>query len=199
MKARVGRPGRRYFWATASAACLMLGAVGATGDVAAQTESVQDMVQQLQGKRTRGMRNLNVESVAPGAVAGQPANGALPGPSAAPEQARPSISLQIQFDFDSASVRSESLPSIERLTRAIGSPELVSYRFAIEGHTDARGRPDYNQRLSERRAQRVREILIQGGVDPLRLTAIGKGSSEPANAFDSHAAENRRVKIVNLD
>ena len=81
MKARVGRPGRRYFWATASAACLMLGAVGAVG---AQTESVQDMVQQLQGKRTRGMRNLNVESVAPGAVPGQPANGALPGPSAAP-------------------------------------------------------------------------------------------------------------------
>ena len=196
MMATVGRRGRGYFWAAAAVACLMLGAVG---DVGAQTESVQDMVQQLQGKRTRGMRNLNVESVAPGAVAGQPANGALPGPSAPAAESSPSISLQIQFDFDSASVRTESLPSIERLTRAIGSPELASYRFAIEGHTDARGRPDYNQRLSERRAQRVREILIQGGVDPLRLTAIGKGSSEPANAFDSHAAENRRVKIVNLD
>jgi outer membrane protein OmpA-like peptidoglycan-associated protein len=194
---RAGRRGSTHFWAAASVVCLML---GAGGDVAAQSESVQDMIQQLQGKRTRSMRNLNVEPVAPSAVAGEPANGALPPPSAAaPAEARPSISLLIQFDFDSATVRPESLPSIERLTRAIGSPELASYRFAIEGHTDARGRPEYNQRLSERRAQRVRDILIQGGVDPERLTAIGKGSAEPANAFDPHAPENRRVKIVNLN
>lgn len=165
----------------------------------AQTESVQDMIQQLQGKRTRGMRNLVVEPALPGMPGDSPAYAEPDASSSAAIDQRPSLSLLIHFDFDSAAVRGESMPSIERLARAIGSAELANYRFAIEGHTDSKGRPEYNLRLSERRAQRVKEILVQNGVDPNRLYALGKGSSEPANRFDPGAPENRRVKIVNLD
>lgn len=182
------------FIVTATAAATS-GPARAQGDA----NSVQDMIQQLQGsKRTRSMRNLNVESTAPGAVQGAPANGSSSF-APPPAESRPSISLQIQFDFDSADVRPESMASIERLSRAIGSPELASYRFAIEGHTDAQGRADYNRRLSDLRARRVKDILVQSGVDPNRLYAVGKGSSEPANPSEPRAAENRRVKIINLD
>ena len=194
---RLGRT--RAGWTRfASVAAVCLAMLGAPTEARSQDASVQDMIQQLQGKRTRGMRNLNVESTAPGAVNDRPANGSMPA-AAGVQDGRPSVSLLIQFDFDSANVRPESMPSIERLSRAIGSPELASYRFAIEGHTDAQGRADYNRRLSELRARRVKDILVQAGVDPNRLYAVGKGSSEPANPADPRAAENRRVRIVNLD
>lgn len=171
----------------------------ASAQAPADADSVQGIIQQLQGgKRTRSMRNLNVESTAPGAANDAPANGSAAG-FAPPADARPSISLQIQFDFDSANVRAESMASIERLSRAIGSPELASYRFAIEGHTDAQGRSDYNRRLSDLRARRVKDILVQSGVDPNRLYAVGKGSSEPADPRDPRSPQNRRVKIINLD
>jgi OOP family OmpA-OmpF porin len=177
----------------------LLGA-GSMLDARAQSESVEEMIQQLQGngkgKRTRSLRNLNIEPALPGSSNDSPG---LDAGSPAAEDSRPSISLLIHFDFDSASVRPESMPSIEKLTRAIGSAELSNYRFAIEGHTDSKGRADYNLRLSERRARRVKEILVQNGVDPNRLYALGKGSTEPANRFDPSAPENRRVKIVNLD
>jgi outer membrane protein OmpA-like peptidoglycan-associated protein len=203
MNENFGSRMRQWLGAGAHLACLAALAVAAAGvapEARAQSESVQDMIQQLQGgkQRTRGMRNLNVESTAPGAANGAPANGTMSS-FAPPADARPSISLQIQFDFDSANVRPESMASIERLSRAIGSPELAAYRFAIEGHTDAQGRADYNRRLSDLRAQRVKAILVQSGVDPNRLYAVGKGSSEPANPHDPRAAENRRVRIVNLD
>lgn len=176
--------------------------MGITLETHAQSETVEEMIQQLRGngndkgKRTRSVRNLNIEPALPGASNDSPGFDAG---SPAANDSRPSISLLIHFDFDSATVRPESMPSIDKLARAIGSVELSNYRFAIEGHTDSKGSADYNLKLSERRAQRVKEILVRNGVNPNRLYPIGKGSTEPANHFDPGAPENRRVKIVNLD
>ena len=116
-----------------------------------------------------------------------------------PPAARPSVSLSIEFDFDSARVRSQSLPVLNNLAQALKSPALKDARFLIEGHTDAAGRADYNQRLSAQRAQAVSSWLVAQGVSATRLSAVGKGSSELANASDPTAAANRRVRIVNLD
>jgi outer membrane protein OmpA-like peptidoglycan-associated protein len=176
-------------WIAGVAAWVALVALTIPQAAQAQTDSVQDMIQQLKGdggsqrRRTRGLINRVVESDAP----------------ATANELRPSLSLLIQFDFDSATVRPESLRAIDNLTRAMRSPELADARFVIEGHTDARGRSDYNLRLSEMRAQRVKDILVHGGVSPTRLLSVGKGSTEPANPSDPGAAENRRVKVVNLD
>jgi outer membrane protein OmpA-like peptidoglycan-associated protein len=145
----------------------------------AQTDSpsAEQMIEQLASKpRTRSLRNLNVEAV--------PA---------------PSLSLLIQFDFDSARVKPESQPALANLAQAMKSDKLANARFAIEGHTDAKGSAAYNTKLSEQRAQAVRAILKSQGVDEGRLAAAGKGSSEPANPSDPYAAENRRVRIVNLE
>ena len=112
---------------------------------------------------------------------------------------RPSLSLLIQFDFNSARVRPESQQALANLSVALQSPELRNSTFALEGHTDAKGSADYNVRLSALRAQAVREYLMGRGVEQVRLQASGKGASELANVEQPFAPENRRVRIVNLD
>lgn len=67
----------------------------------------------------------------------------------------------------------------------------------IVGHSDARGNVDYNQRLSEQRAEAAREFLIQNGVQPERVSAAGRGIHEPAVEGNNARAwrENRRVEF----
>ena len=112
---------------------------------------------------------------------------------------RPSLSLLIQFDFNSARVRPESQQALANLSQALQSAELLGSRFSVEGHTDAKGGAEYNRRLSELRALAVRDFLKARGVAEERLVAAGKGASDLANASEPFAAENRRVRIVNLD
>ena len=150
--------------------------------------SASDMVEQLKSQgapRTRSLRNLIVEAAE------------VPVKSAS--SAPPSLSLLIQFDLNSSRVRAESRLALSNLSEALQSRELADSRFAIEGHTDATGRADYNLKLSQQRADSVRDLLARQGVTASRLTTVGKGSSEPANESDPHAAENRRVRIVNLN
>jgi outer membrane protein OmpA-like peptidoglycan-associated protein len=146
-----------------------------------ETPSAEQMIEQLKTPpRTRGLRNLTVEAAA------APVN-------------RPALSLLIQFDFDSARVRTESQQALANLSQALQSTALMHSRFVIEGHTDAKGSAEYNQRLSQQRAEAVRDYLKAQGVDAARLVASGKGSSEPAEPAQPLSAANRRVRIVNLE
>lgn len=163
--------------------------------------STEQMIQQLKAPRTRSLRNLAVEAVPATAVVDANQASDAPEPtvvSAAPVR-RPSLSLLIQFDFNSAHVRPESQQALANLSQALQSTELLGSSFAVEGHTDAKGSADYNQKLSQQRAQAVRDFLKIKGVDEGRLLAAGKGATELANADQPFAAENRRVRIVNLD
>lgn len=126
--------------------------------------------------KTRSLRNLSVEKAEP-----------------------PSISLVIEFDFNSSKISPDSLQQISVLAEAMSSNDLLDYSFKVEGHTDAKGRYEYNQKLSERRAEAVKQALLKKGVNDKRLIAIGKGSTEPANAKDPFAPENRRVKVITLN
>jgi len=116
--------------------------------------------------------------------------------AAAPTGPAPSLSLAIQFEPNSAHVRPESGAMLGTLVAAMQSPELKGTRFIIEGHSDARGAPAQNLKLSQERADEVRLYLVALGVHPARLKAVGKGSSQPANGTDPQAAENRRVRVV---
>jgi outer membrane protein OmpA-like peptidoglycan-associated protein len=153
------------------------------------TPSAAEMVEQLKvqpasAPRTRSMRNLTVEAASA---------------DAATQPTRPSLSLLIQFDFNSAKVKPESQQALVNLAQALQSKELLESKFAVEGHTDAKGRADYNLKLSQQRADAVRAFLAGNGVADARLAAVGKGSGELANSADPLAAENRRVRIVNLN
>lgn len=70
-----------------------------------------------------------------------------------------------------------------------------AFSIEIEGHTDAEGAPDRNQRLSERRAQSVVDFLVSAGIEKSRLTAVGYGASRPIapNDTDANRALNRRI------
>ena len=164
----------QHAFAAAALAALVLMA-GTVPPARAQTP--EQMIEQLRPPpRTRSLRNLVVEP-----------------------QARPSLSLQIQFAFDSAEVVAESRQALSDLAQALRSEALAASRFSIEGHTDAKGRADYNLALSQRRADAVRALLASQGVEVQRLVAQGKGASEPVDPQDPLAAINRRVRIVNLD
>jgi OOP family OmpA-OmpF porin len=65
----------------------------------------------------------------------------------------------------------------------------------IEGHADKTGTEEYNRVLSVKRAEAVKDYLVSLGADPEMLAVAGVGSSEPKNAADPFAAENRRVEI----
>ncbi len=69
---------------------------------------------------------------------------------------------------------------------------------AIQGYTDSVGTEDYNQRLSERRADSVKSYLTGQGISSMRLSASGKGRSEPVADNDSAAGrqQNRRVEVI---
>ena len=131
--------------------------------------------------------------VPPRPVAATPAAGPAAG------EAPPSLSLAIQFELNSARVRPESGPVLGNLVAAMTSSDLKGHRFVIEGHTDARGNPATNRQLSQQRADEVRLYLVALGVHPSRLRAVGKGSTDLANARDPLSADNRRVRVVTLE
>ena len=68
----------------------------------------------------------------------------------------------------------------------------------VEVHTDASGSVDHNHALSQRRAEAVRSYMIDRGIDPYRIQAVGMGASRPKRPSDPLAAENRRIEIVRL-
>ncbi|WP_421762250.1 OmpA family protein [Devosia sp.] len=115
------------------------------------------------------------------------------------KQVAPSISMRVQFAYDSDELENEAVLTLKALGAALRDPRLKEYRFEIIGHTDAKGSDAYNLSLSERRAQAVVEHLVFfHHVDRDRLVAIGKGETDPVNPADPEAAENRRVEIVNI-
>jgi outer membrane protein OmpA-like peptidoglycan-associated protein len=149
--------------------------------------ATHEMIQALQPAATR---NLLIRA--------RPADVAEAAASA-PAGPAPSLSLAIQFELNSAQVRPESGVVLGNLVAAMLSPELKGSRFLIEGHTDARGAADANQRLSQERAEQVRLYLVALGVSPARLRAQGRGASDPANPLDPMAPENRRVRVVTVE
>ena len=102
---------------------------------------------------------------------------------------------EVLFGTGDALLKWESLRTLAQVARNIqgrikGEP---GWQVRVEGHTDAKGADAYNQTLSEKRAQAVKAALVQRGVDPLRIQAIGFGETQPVSSSD---AMNRRVNIV---
>lgn len=105
----------------------------------------------------------------------------------------------INFDFDKAVLRSENK---ELLSRIVGVLLTSSgYRVQIFGHTDDIGSAEYNQELSLRRAESVRNYLVEAGLDPSIVTVKGFGKSNPLVEGTSAEAraKNRRVEVGIID
>jgi outer membrane protein OmpA-like peptidoglycan-associated protein len=103
----------------------------------------------------------------------------------------------IYFDTGSDRLRPESTPTLKEIgTMLKEHPEL---KLVIEGHTDNIGKPETNQALSEKRAQAVRQFLVENyQVDAARLQAKGLGQTKPVAGNDTPEGRqnNRRVELV---
>lgn len=112
---------------------------------------------------------------------------------------KPAIDLEVYFDYDSSAITTEAEPELMKLGRALTNRDLQGGVFLVAGHTDAKGGVDYNQRLSDRRAQAVKQFLIDKfNLSDDSLMATGYGKSKLKNTADPYAAENRRVQVVNM-
>jgi len=108
-------------------------------------------------------------------------------------------SNSIRFDFDKSDVKPQYREILSRIAGVLMSVE--GYAISVYGYTDDIGTADYNLKLSERRAQAVRDYLVESGVDPKIITSKGYGKSDPRAPGDSAAAHaaNRRVEIGIVD
>lgn len=107
------------------------------------------------------------------------------------------VELDVKFDFNKAQVKAESQGDIKALADFMSQyPQTTT---TVEGHTDAVGSDAYNQRLSERRANAVRDVLVQQyGVAADRVSSVGYGEARPVADNDSEEgrAINRRVEAA---
>ncbi|MGN6104917.1 MAG: OmpA family protein [Kofleriaceae bacterium] len=103
----------------------------------------------------------------------------------------------VLFDRDGSELKPEASEVLDAVV-ALWAAHPEWEAMAIEGHTDTRGEWAHNLALSERRAARVREALLQRGIAPDRVTAVGLGEARPRAAGTSEAdhAQNRRVEFV---
>lgn len=101
----------------------------------------------------------------------------------------------IFFDFDKATLRTESYPELNRLLELLN--EYPDMMIRIEGHTDAKGSDTYNLNLSRRRADAVARFLRVNGINTDRLIVEGKGETTPVASNDTKEGrqQNRRVEL----
>jgi outer membrane protein OmpA-like peptidoglycan-associated protein len=115
----------------------------------------------------------------------------------APVKEKATVRLNVRFDTDKAIVKKEYHKDIQTIASLLKlNPDLA---VTIEGHTDNVGNDDYNQKLSEKRANSIRQYLIDNfGIKGSRLTAIGYGESKPIASNDTEEGRqiNRRVQAV---
>ncbi len=101
----------------------------------------------------------------------------------------------LKFQFNKAALRPEDRELLARIAGILMTAH--DYTVSVNGHTDDVGSTGFNQRLSERRAQAVRDYLVQAGMPAEMLSVTGHGKSRPLvkGSSDAARAKNRRVEL----
>ncbi len=109
---------------------------------------------------------------------------------------RVALPSEVLFDHASDTLAEGAGPALDRVVASI--QRRLDAAVMVDGHTDDQGAEDYNQRLSERRAEAVAGYLVSRGIDRARITTRGFGESRPVGLNDSPIGrqKNRRVEIV---
>jgi len=122
----------------------------------------------------------------------------LRGVTATPSVRTPgSFDRTVNFPFNSAELTAEARKELDAVAETLQRPNISKLDIVINGHTDAVGGPEYNQALSERRAEAARQYLITHGIDGNRLIAKGYGKTELLLPTDPTNELNRRVQFQN--
>jgi outer membrane protein OmpA-like peptidoglycan-associated protein len=136
-------------------------------------------------------------------VRNRPAHSLTPGEReqiAAAAATKPSIDVEINFDYRSAKISRSAAAAVNILGKALSSADLKGTTFVLAGHTDGKGSLSYNQELSEKRVDTVRRYLVDHfKLSPTSLVAVGYGKTKLKNENDPFGPENRRVQVVNME
>lgn len=107
------------------------------------------------------------------------------------------VNLNIEFAFDSSTLQADQTSTLVQMCRVMKTSDISKFR--IVGHTDAAGALEYNQTLSQLRAEEVQRYLVNDcGLNAERLEAIGLGEQFLSDSHDPKAAVNRRVEFQAL-
>ena len=108
------------------------------------------------------------------------------------------VTRGILFDVNKATLKPASMGVINEIAKMMRAHEDLNLR--IEGHTDSDGDKSFNQMLSEKRAEAVKNALVDAGIDSSRLTTKGFGESKPMsdNTTSEGKANNRRVEFIKI-
>ncbi len=125
-----------------------------------------------------------------------PAPAPAPAPAQAPAPAPPNYSFSnIQFEFDSGILKTESYPALDKAAAEMKKDASVT--FILKGYASAEGTDAHNMQLSADRANSVKAYLVNSGVNESVLSTKGYGENHPVadNSTESGKARNRRVEI----
>ena len=128
-------------------------------------------------------------------VKGTVANSGCPEVSKAVQATLNEYAKTILFDTGRSTIKSQSAAVLKDIIAIL--KEYPTAKFTVEGHTDSTGSAKLNQRLSDSRANSVKEYLTSHGIDAFRLSALGYGKDRPIDTNKTRAgrANNRRVEI----
>ena len=154
---------------------------GEPTDPAAKAKEIQ-FVDSLRNRKTRSLSLSEREEIAQIA------------------SSKPKIDLEIRFDYNSAEISKDSTQAVQELGKALSQASLKGQTFVVAGHTDAQGGDEYNQGLSERRADTIKRVLVEKyGLNGSDLVTVGYGESKPKDAAAPMDPANRRVQVVNME
>ena len=210
--------GRSGMSEAAAVCAAMLVAMAALTSLAhAQTPTERQMIDQLLGKTSR-----SVTPGSPAVSAQQPAKSLSPEETkrlrdlleragtrsftakertevAMATRERPSLDFEVYFPFNKSSLQKSALETLQNIGKLLTNEAFKDRAFLIAGHTDAKGKPEPNRAVSQKRAQSVKDFLVRNyRIDPNRLRVIGYGFEQLKDANQPFSAINRRVQIINL-
>ena len=121
-------------------------------------------------------------------------------PPMVPELSKlPQIVAEVLFDDDAAVVRPDSYRTLGRIADTLTHPSMLGYKFLIVGHTASGGRRDFNLTLSQRRADVIRDILINTfKVSPKRLVTLGLGEEQLLDRAKPGSPVNQQIQIATI-
>jgi OOP family OmpA-OmpF porin len=121
-------------------------------------------------------------------------------PPIAPELQRlPGFNADIQFDIDTPIVRPNSYQAVGRIADALVNVTLLPYSFLIVGHIEANGRRESNVILSQRRADAIRDILVNTfKISAKRIQSIGLGEEQLLDPAHPTSATNQQIQILTV-
>jgi outer membrane protein OmpA-like peptidoglycan-associated protein len=109
------------------------------------------------------------------------------------------FTVEINFDFNSASIRPESYRDVGAIADALHNPILLGYGFLVIGHTDSVGGRAYNVGLSQRRAEAIVAALVDPfAVNPAVVQPVGLGEEQLQDPKHPTSGVNRRVQLINV-